>query len=157
MLGNEVSLDPWTLTNVHLQVQNYLVTMILGGVFERHPEMMLGCCEFTGHWLGPCAENMDRFYAATPLPTAQGKTPLEAKPSEYVRRNVRVTCFPFEPVGTYIDRYGMEDVFCYASDYPHPEGGRAPVDDFIKSLEGRGEDVYRKFFVENGKALLRSS
>jgi len=37
MLGAEFSLDPWTLSNIHLQVQNYVLTMVLGGVFDRHP------------------------------------------------------------------------------------------------------------------------
>jgi hypothetical protein len=49
MLGQEFSLDPWTLSNVHLQVQNYVMTMVLGGVFDRHPSLTFGTAEFTGH------------------------------------------------------------------------------------------------------------
>ena len=154
MLGAEFSLDPWTLTNIHLQIQNYVMTMVLGGVFDRHPDLVLGCAEFTGHWVGPLAENMDRFYGRTPFPTSQSHTKLKLKPSEYVRRNLRVACFDFEPVGTYIDRYGFEDVFCYASDFPHHEGGKDPMGSFVRSLEGKSHEVLRKVFVENGRALL---
>lgn len=153
-IGAEFSLDPWTLTNIHLQVQNYLMTMILGGVFDRHPDLVFGCAEFTGHWVGPLAENMDRFYGSTPFPSDQMHTKLKLKPSEYVSRNVRVACFHFEPVGTYIDRYGFEDVFCYASDYPHHEGGKDPIHSFASSLAGQSPMIVRKFFVDNGKALL---
>ncbi len=154
MLGAEFSLDPWTLTNIHLQIQNYVMTMVLGGVFDRHPDLVLGCAEFTGHWVGPLAENMDRFYGRTPFPSSQSHTKLKLKPSEYVRRNLRVACFDFEPVGTYIDRYGFEDVFCYASDFPHHEGGKDPMGSFVRSLEGKSHEVLRKVFVDNGRALL---
>lgn len=154
MAGAEFSLDPWTMTSVHVPVQNYVATMILGGVFDRHPGLVFGASEFTGHWVGPLAENMDRFYGSTPFPTDQGFSKLSLRPSEYVNRNVRLTCFHFENVGTYIDRYGLEDVFCYASDYPHHEGGRDPMSSFIRSLEGKDVPTLQKFFVDNGAALL---
>jgi len=154
MLGAEFSLDPWTLTNIHLQVQNYLMTMVLGGVFDRHPKLIFGTAEFTGHWVGPLAENMDRFYGSTPFPSSQAYTKLKMKPSDYIRRNVRVACFDFEPVGTYINRYGFEDVFCYASDFPHHEGGKDPMNSFVRHLEGHSPQVLRKVFVENGSSLL---
>jgi predicted TIM-barrel fold metal-dependent hydrolase len=153
-IGAEFSLDPWTLTNIHLQVQNYVMTMVLGGVFDRHPDLIFGTAEFTGHWVGPLAENMDRFYGSTPFPSDQMHTKLKLKPSEYISRNLRVACFHFEPVGTYIDRYGFEDVFCYASDYPHHEGGKDPITSFASSLAGKSPEILRKFFVDNGKSLL---
>ena len=155
-MGGEFSLDPWTLSNLHLQVQNYIMTMVLGGVFDRHPTLIVGSAEFTGHWVGPLAENMDRFYGAGGLQnvSAMGDRALKLKPSEYIERNVRVMCFDFEPVGVYISRYGLKNVFCYASDYPHHEGGKEPINKFLKSLEGHSDEVLRKFFVENGKDLL---
>ena len=60
MLGGEFSLDPWTLSTIHFAVQNYLTTMVMGGVFRRHPKLRFGTAEFTGRWVGPFAENMDR-------------------------------------------------------------------------------------------------
>jgi len=154
MLGAEFSLDPWTLCNVHFQVQNFITTMVLGGVFDRHPALMYGTAEFTAHWVGPMAENMDRFYGSTPFPSAQSYSKLKMKPSDYVRRNIRAGCFHFEPVGSYIDRYGLEDVFCYSSDFPHHEGGKDPMNSFVDSLAGKSQAVLRKIFVDNGKGLL---
>ena len=154
MLGAEFSLDPWTLSNIHLQVQNYLMTMVLGGVFDRHPKLVFGTAEFTGHWVGPLAENMDRFYGSTPFNSSQAQTKLTLKPSDYIRRNVRVACFDFEPIGTYISRYGFEEVFCYASDFPHHEGGKDPMNSFVRHLEGHSPEVLRKVFVDNGRSLL---
>ena len=155
MLGQEFSLDPWTLSNVHLQAQNYVMTMVLGGVFDRHPDLIFGTAEFTGHWVGPLAGNMDRWYGSTPKVWSQGlDQKLKNKPSEYIRKNIRVACFDFEPVGDYIEKYGFEEVYCYASDFPHPEGGKDPMNRFVANLEGQSPEIFRKFFIDNGKALL---
>ncbi len=47
---------------------------------------------------------------------------LPLKASEYLRRQVKFTPFPTEPVGWLIEQAGPE-LFCFSSDYPHPEGG----------------------------------
>lgn len=154
-MGQEFSLDPWTLSNVHLQIQNYVMTMILGGVFDRHPALMFGTAEFTGHWVGPLADNMDRWYGSTPRVWSKGNSAkLKHKPSDYMRKHIRVGCFDFEPVGKYIERFGFEEVYCYASDYPHPEGGKDPMNRFVDNLQGQSAEVFRKFFVDNGRELL---
>lgn len=154
MVGEELSLDPWTLTNLHLSTSNFIATMVLGGVFDRHPKLHIGSQEFGAGWVGPLAEAMDRYYAFTPFPSTLRDLKLKQKPSDYVRQHVRVAPFFFEPVGTYISRYGLEDVFAFASDLPHFEGGKQPYEDLAKSLEGHSETVLRKFFVENAKAIL---
>lgn len=154
MLGGEFSLDPWTLSNIHLAVQNYVTTMVLGGVFERHPKLMFGTAEFTGHWVGPLSQNMDRWYRNAPFQGNKGDRPLKKDPSDYMRQNLRVMSFEFEPVGQYIDHFGLEEVYCYASDFPHHEGGKDPMNNFLKSLSGKSPETIRKFFVENGTALL---
>jgi len=153
--GDEFSLDPWTLTSMHLPSQNFLTCMVLGGVFERFPDLRYGAAEVGAHWIGPLAENMDLWHAnSRKFSQIGGSSPLRMKPSEYVRRNVRVAGFDIEDVGRYIDRYGLEEVYCYASDFPHQEGGKTPMEDFTRSLSHLGPDVLRKFFVENGKLLL---
>ena len=75
-------------------------------------------------------------------------------PSHYIRRKVRASCFDLEPVGTYIDRYRLDDVFCFAADYPHVEGGKDPAASFYRSFEHLGTDAIEKFFVLNGEWLL---
>jgi hypothetical protein len=79
---------------------------------------------------------------------------LAGPPSSYIKRNVRVSCFDFEPVNTYIQRYGIEDVYCFASDYPHLEGGKDPVGSFYGSLAPLGEPVLEKFFLRNAEWIL---
>lgn len=152
-IGAEIALDPWTTTGLHLPVQNFLGTMILGGVFDRHPALRFGAAEYCGHWVGPLAENMDRWIAYTPFArfnTGEG-IQLQRKPSEYFPTNVRVSLFDFEEVGTYINRYGFEDVYCFASDYPHFEGGRDTINSFMKNIDGQPSDILEKFFVTNAR------
>jgi hypothetical protein len=71
-----------------------------------------------------------------------------------VQRNIRCTPFPTEPVDRYIDRYGLEGVYCFSTDFPHIEGGRDPVGKFLGSLGRLGDEVVEDFFVENAKLLF---
>jgi predicted TIM-barrel fold metal-dependent hydrolase len=153
--GGEFSLDPWHLSNLHIPTQNFMMTLVMGGVFERHPTLRYGACEVTAHWIGAATDAMDIWHAhADAFATDGGASPLKLKPSEYIRRNIRVSCFDFEDVDAYIERYGMPELYCYASDFPHPEGGKSPLEKFAANLAGRPEEIKRKFFVENGKLLL---
>lgn len=138
-----------------LATQNFLVSMVIGGVFERHPKLRYDACEVTAHWIGTAADNMDIWHGHSRIfSQLDGASPLKKKPSEYVRSNVRVSCFEFEDVGALIDRYGMPELYCYASDFPHPECGKTPIENFAHSLAGHSEAVRRQFFVENGEFLL---
>jgi hypothetical protein len=76
------------------------------------------------------------------------------KPSEYVRRNVRVTPFWHEDVPLIIDRYGMEEIYCFSTDYPHLEGHRDPIGKFRKHLDRLPEPYARDFMIENAKWLF---
>lgn len=156
----EVLLNPWKLSTYHLAAQNFVGTMVVGGVFDRHPTLRVGVTEFTAHWVGPLARSLDIWhehdYSLKPKTFADGSEGrrLPMKPSEYINRNVRVSPFDFEPVGEYIDMYGLEDVYCFASDFPHVEGGKDPVGEFAASLEHLGPKILEKFFVTNGEFLL---
>lgn len=155
--GEEFQMDPWTLSTLHLPVQNFLATMVLGGVFERHPRLRFGSCEVLGQWVGPLAQNLDFWNSHSrkfSLASTEGALPITMRPSDYIRRNVRVSLFDIEPVDVYIDQFGMPEIYCYASDYPHPEGGKNPMGDVADKLERLGDDVVRQVFVDNARLLL---
>jgi len=155
-VGGEFSLDPWTLSGFHLAAQNFIATMVLGGVFERHPKLRFGCCELGAGWIGPLAASLDMWNENSRALGQQGVAlmRLRERPSDYIRRNIRIAGFDFEDLGAYIGLYGLEEVYCYASDYPHLEGGTAPMTKFSNSIARFGSQVMRKFFVENGTWLL---
>jgi predicted TIM-barrel fold metal-dependent hydrolase len=148
----ELVLDPYTLSVNHFGAQNFLSTMVLGGVFERHPTLRFACIEVGAHWLGPCAENLD-MWAEQFARRLAGQ--LSLRPSEYVARNVRVSAFYWEPVDRYIERFGLDSAYCYGSDYPHVESGFAdPVPTWIERLDRLGPTAAEKFFVTNAELLF---
>lgn len=151
-ISAEVQLDPWTLGTWMLPAWNYMTALIGGGVFDRHPKLRFGIQELGGHWIGAMGLGLDLWGEYTQ--TKPWDTRLKMKPSDYIRRNVKVSAFPWEPVDRYIEQYDFEDVFCYSSDFPHVEGGKSPMLDGFKRLERFGEDQVRKFFIDNGKWLL---
>jgi predicted TIM-barrel fold metal-dependent hydrolase len=155
--GEEFQMDPWSLSTLHLATQNFLATLVLGGVFEAFPRLRFGSCEVLGQWVGPLAQNLDfwnEHQRKFSLDNREGELPIKMKPSEYIRRNVRISLFDIEPVDAYIEKFGMPEVYCYASDYPHPEGGKKPMTDISDRLKRFSPDIMRKVFVENGEWLL---
>jgi hypothetical protein len=57
--------------------------------------------------------------------------PLPMQPSEYFRRQVRVSSFSYELPGRLIGQTG--DLYMCCSDYPHSEGTATPMDDYLGS------------------------
>jgi predicted TIM-barrel fold metal-dependent hydrolase len=78
---------------------------------------------------------------------------LSLRPSEYVRRQVRVTPYPAEDVGWIAANAGSE-VCLFSSDYPHVEGGRNPLKRFEASLAGASEETKRRFYGGNMVELM---
>jgi len=151
-LPSELPVDPFTLASSNLAIQYFLSNMILGAVFERVPNLRVGVAEYGSHWVGPLAENLDQWveYFARRLSGV-----FSIKPSEYVRRNVRVTPFHFEPIDLYIERHEfLADVYCFGSDYPHKEGGKEPREEMMRRLQRLGSDVVEKFFVKNADWIM---
>ncbi len=149
----ETSTDPFYLAHLHMPVESFLITMIVGGVFVRHPGLRVLVAEVGGYWVGPMMEAMDvwheNFGRYSKHPEA-----LKVLPSTFVRSNIRVTPFLFEDVASYIERYGLEDVMCFSTDYPHVEGGKDALRRVLANLERLGPDVIEKFFVTNGEFVL---
>jgi predicted TIM-barrel fold metal-dependent hydrolase len=148
----EFSSDPWYTANSHLASQNFLQTMVLGGVFVRHPDLRVGVIECSAYWVGPMMETMDMWWRI--FGAAAPDKRLPEAPSSYVKRNVKVSVFPFEDLGMYLERYGLEDVICFASDYPHIEGGKDMIRAMYAKVAPFGDKVLEKFFVTNGGFLL---
>jgi predicted TIM-barrel fold metal-dependent hydrolase len=149
----EITFDPYTASTVHMVPANYLTAMVMGGVFERHPELRFGAIELGSSWLGPLAEHLD-VWAAGPFRKRMA-TILSMAPSEYIARNVRVTPFYFEPIDLYLERYtGLRDCYCYSTDYPHQEGGPEAKARSYEKVAPLGHDMVRKYFITNGKWLM---
>ncbi|ONH60456.1 hypothetical protein CcI49_11545 [Frankia sp. CcI49] len=143
--------DVSILGSHHHAEENFVATLVVGGVFERHPNLRLGLIETGSGWLGPLAERLDVWHPhlTRPIPYT-----LPRKPSDYINSNVRVSALAHEPVEKFFQRYpNIQDTFCYSSDYPHPEGLVRSLDNFYERLAPLGDEVVQKFFVDNPKFL----
>jgi predicted TIM-barrel fold metal-dependent hydrolase len=74
-------------------------------------------------------------------------------PSEFVRRQVRVTPYPAEDVGWIAENSG-EEICLFSSDYPHVEGGRNPIKRFEESMASLSEAQKQRFYLDNFVDLM---
>jgi predicted TIM-barrel fold metal-dependent hydrolase len=129
-----------------------LATLIIDGVLERFPRLRFGVIEQGAVWVPSWMRQLDAALEAF----KKGEKRLQAlslRPSEYVRRQIRVTPYPTEPVGWIIEQAG-EEICLFSSDYPHVEGGRNPIARFEASMAGLSEGAKERFYRSNFVDLM---
>jgi predicted TIM-barrel fold metal-dependent hydrolase len=130
----------------------FLGVLILDGVFDRFPALRGGVIEEGASWVISWMRQLD-FALRAFRRTEEPLTRLAHRPSDYVRRHLKFTPFPGEPVGWMIEQAGA-DLFMFSTDYPHPEGGKDPLGKFETELEGRSELEKDRFYYGNMSQLL---
>jgi predicted TIM-barrel fold metal-dependent hydrolase len=136
---------------LHHPPETFLACMVLDGIFEQFPGLRGGCIEQGALWVVTLLQRLDLAQATFQRTEPALRLPLRA--SEYLRRQVKFTPFPTEPVGWMIEQAGPE-LFCFSSDYPHPEGGRDPLARFAASLEGVDADASERFYSGNYAEMM---
>ena len=129
-----------------------LATMIFDRVLDHFPRLKIGVIEQGAVWLPSWMRQMEAALEAFAKSEARLRQ-LALRPSEYVRRQIRVTPYPTEPVGWIVEQTGPE-VCLFSSDWPHVEGGRNPVKRFEDSLGDASESVRRRFYSDNFVDLM---
>ena len=133
---------------LHHSPERFLACLVLDGVFRRHPQLRGTSIELGASWVPGMLRNLDHahrsFSKFEPL-----LRELELRPSDYIRRQVRFTPFPFEDTAVLIEQCGPE-LFMFSTDYPHPEGGRRPFEIFGDALAGFDDTARDRFFWRNG-------
>jgi predicted TIM-barrel fold metal-dependent hydrolase len=124
-----------------------LGTMIYDGVLDRFPRLRVGVIELGASWLPGWMRALDSGADAF-RKNEDRLQRLGLKPSEFVRRQVRVTPYPHEPAGWIVQNAGPE-VAMFSSDYPHVEGGRHPLRRFEASLAGCSDAERQAFYCDN--------
>jgi predicted TIM-barrel fold metal-dependent hydrolase len=124
-----------------------LATLIFDGVFDRFPRLKWGAIELGASWLPAWMRAMDSATHAF-IKNEERLRRLSAKPSEIVRRQLRVAPYPHEDAGWIIANSG-EEVCLFSSDYPHIEGGRHPLKRFEESLGSVSPQARRRFYSDN--------
>jgi predicted TIM-barrel fold metal-dependent hydrolase len=100
-----------------LHIQATVATLILSGVFTRHPTLRVGVIEFEGGWAPYLLEQMDRVVRAGSA--AQHFEDGEL-PSDHFRRNVFVS-FQDDAAFVRLREHVGVDNLGWGSDYPHAE------------------------------------
>ena len=126
-------------------------TLILDGVLDRFPNLKWGIIEQGASWVPGWMRSLDSAFGAF-RKNEERLQRLSSRPSEIVRRQVKVTPYPHEEVGWIIRNSGPE-VCLFSSDYPHVEGGRNPLKRFAGST-GECNDAELDAFYETNMVEL---
>jgi predicted TIM-barrel fold metal-dependent hydrolase len=129
-----------------------LATLIIDGVLDRFPDLRIGVIEQGASWLPGLMRSLESAVDAFSK-NEERLQRLSLRPSEFIRRQVRVTPYPHEDTGWIIEQTGAE-VCMFSSDYPHVEGGRNPLARFERSLGDVSEDVRERFYAANFEDLM---
>jgi predicted TIM-barrel fold metal-dependent hydrolase len=100
--------------------------MMVGGVFDRHPDLKLVVTEVRADWVPQALKVFDERFA-------RGDTPLKMKPSEYFQKNFYI-CVSSTRRNEVEMRHeiGISRLL-FGRDYPHPEGTWPNTADWIRA------------------------
>jgi predicted TIM-barrel fold metal-dependent hydrolase len=136
-------------------VEIALAALIFDQVLEKFPRLKVGVIELGAVWLPAWLERLE-IVKDTFGRTESRIRDLTLRPSDYVRRQIRVTPYPTEDVGRLVRSCGAE-LFLFSSDYPHVEGGRNPLKRFETSLAECSERDKARFYTDNFIDLMGRS
>ncbi len=127
--------------------------LILNGTLERHPDLRIGVVELSAIWVPMFLMMLDGGSDFTAKLNGRPLAELSMRPSDYFRRQVRVSSFAYELPGRLIRQTG--DLYMCCSDYPHSEGTATPLADYTGSaIPVRPEDA-PGLFSDNVSLLMR--
>ncbi|MGH3055848.1 MAG: amidohydrolase family protein, partial [Gaiellaceae bacterium] len=129
--------------------------LILNGTLERFPDLRIGIVELSAIWVPLYLMMLDGASAFTRQISGSDTRALPLQPSDYFRRQVRVSSFAYEAPGTIAQQLGRTDLLMCCSDYPHSEGTNTPIIDYAAS--GLDAHTARGLFGDNVAFLLRKS
>ena len=94
------------------------LSVIWGGVVDRHPKLRIAFLESGGGWIAPWLDRMDRHFDDKGFNETAPKT----RPSELFQRNCWISFEPVEnTIAVLADYIGPHKVM-WATDYPHQDG-----------------------------------
>jgi predicted TIM-barrel fold metal-dependent hydrolase len=142
--GNFRSID---YVAIQYPVMQFLAAFVIDGVLARFPDLRVGVIEQGATWFPGLLRTLDSAADAF-RKNEQRLQDLELLPSEYLRRQVRVTPYPHEDAGWCIEQ-GGDEVMLFSSDWPHVEGGRNPLGRFERSLARLSDAARQRFYCDN--------
>jgi len=124
--------------------------MMLGGVFDRHPDLKVMLTEIRADWVPMVLRHLDEVWEAN-----RDDIPAQRKPSEYWASNFLVgVSFTHACEVPLRHEIGIEQ-FTFGRDYPHPESTWPHTRQWLKAaFAGVPEDELRLILGENAIRFL---
>ena len=129
--------------------------LILNGVLARFPALRLGIVELSALWVPMFLMMLDGAWAFTRQISGLPADALPLPPSDYFRRQVRVSSFAYEMPARIVEQMGGTDLLMCCSDYPHSEGTASPIADYTAFGLDHAAAGTADFFAGNVDFLLR--
>lgn len=132
--------------------QNQIISLILGGTFDRFPELRVLFVEGNVAHFAPLIERLDYHWE-----TLRAEVPdLKRKPSEYIRDHIWLSTQPMDEPDNPQHLFEMIEEYCaenilYASDYPHFDFD-SPDSSFPASMPA---EMKQNILLNNGKRLFK--
>ncbi|HEX5067082.1 MAG TPA: amidohydrolase family protein [Myxococcota bacterium] len=126
-------------------IHDTIGSLIVDGVFHRHPRLRVASIENGSDWLHLLVKRLRKL--ANQTPSAFHEDPLDT-----VRGHVWVTPYLEDDLRALANLIGVERIL-FGSDWPHGEGVAQPLD-FAKELSMFGEAEARRILRENCLELL---
>jgi hypothetical protein len=119
--------------------------LMLGGVFDRYPDLKLALTECRADWLPDTLSMLDARFD-------EGDTPLLMRPSEYWERHCFVTASSIHRAEVEMrDDIGLDQLM-FGVDYPHPEGTWPNTWDWLRfAFAGVPEDDARRILASSAR------
>jgi predicted TIM-barrel fold metal-dependent hydrolase len=131
-VGDPLLVRALAVSQPHQAAEVLLAGLVLSGVFERHPRLTLLFAELGIDWLPRLAAAMDGWVSPH-SPIGAGYT-LPLAPSEYIRRNVRITPLPHSHQSPLPLLERLPGVAVFSTDMPHFESNPDAVPHYAKLL-----------------------
>jgi len=128
-------------------IHDTMGSMVVDGVFHRHPTLRAASIENGSDWVGLLVKRL--LKQANQTPWVFPESPLDT-----IREHVSVTPYYEEDMRKLADLIGTSQVL-FGSDWPHGEALADPLD-FVKELHAFSEEEVRLVMRENALRLLRS-
>jgi hypothetical protein len=124
--------------------------LMLGGVFDRHPDLKLLLSEVRADWIPATLTHLDAVYAEH-----RDDLPAKRTPSEYWPTNCLAgASFIHKAEVEMRHEIGVETI-AFGRDFPHPEGTWPNTKEWLRdAFAGVGEDELRLMLGENAIRVL---
>lgn len=124
--------------------------MVFAGVFDRHPNLTLVLAELGIHWFAGAVQHMENRGPTIPESAVyMGDYPYELTPTEFVRRNIRITPLPRVHQSPVALLEELPECVVFSSDYAHHESNPEPTAHYEEVLADMTPEVRASFLGDN--------